>query len=176
MRVLQREQLDFESCYSEEKGCASAGAGLATAALWVCVAGCASDKKVPQPPESSVVDVTQPAELGAARALLEQATGKAGEAGKVDAYHSNEGCAAVAKFYQREMKGAHWTEQSLAQSPGSPSPVPRSNPAGLPVFTQSWKYMARTVYVTGATPNDGSGCMVMIASYGRQSGRNNQSR
>jgi hypothetical protein len=126
--------------------------------LWVClsmcfIAGCAKDKTIPPPPQSARVDVTQPLDLSHARELLEKIPEKRGEAHNVDAYTTPAGCGEVAKFYDGYMSGAHWKGI-------------QSGTAALPSeFTQGWKYMSRRVYLTGATPQNGAGCVVMVAVY-----------
>jgi len=125
---------------------------------------CAADKKIPAPPESNVIDVSQPSDLARDRELLEGIRDKQGYAKKVDAYRSAEGCSPVADFYTKFMRDTHWTELSASQ-PSSESHSTRWNPAGLTQFTQSWKYQSRHVYIVGSVPTSGSGCVVITAIY-----------
>ena len=116
---------------------------------------CASDKKIPPPPQGTVIDVSQPADLSRVRELLDAIPQKQGYAKKVVAYRSSEDCAPVARFYGDFMRGTHWTELSAGDN----------SPADASAFTQSWKYMSRRAYIVGSTPPGGSGCTVMTAIY-----------
>jgi hypothetical protein len=118
----------------------------------VLLCACASDKKVPPPPQGVVLDVTQPIDLSRPRQLLGSLIGAAGTARKVDAYGTPESCSSVAVFYDRFMRDAHWSslhEQADANG-----------------FAQSWKYMSRTSYIVGA-PASNAGCTVITAIYSR---------
>jgi len=129
-----------------------------TATVFV-LSGCASDKKVPHPPDSFVIDVTQPVDLTDARKLLESAAIDRGEARKVDAFHSAQRCSEVAAFYAKYMPSAYWKSADRVSLSGASSG-----------FTQAWRYASRTVVITGAPAANGSGCTVMIGDY-RRSGR-----
>lgn len=129
----------------------------------ILFSACAADKKIPPPPQSNVLDVSQPVDLGRDRELLDSLP-KDGYAKKVDAFNSAQGCAPVADFYTKYMRDASWTELSASQ-PASDTHSSAWNPAGLTQFTQSWKYQSRHVYIVGSVPKTGSGCVVMTAIY-----------
>lgn len=117
------------------------------------VTGCASDKKIPPPPQGSIIDVTQPAALARPRQLLEQITRRAGVIRKLDAYQTPVDCASVADYYSRAMRAGHWKLISIA-------------PAAPGEFASQWKYMSRTAYLAGAAPDaPGVGCVVMAGVF-----------
>lgn len=123
-------------------------------AIAVLATGCASDKKIPPPPQGSIIDVTQPAELERPRQLLEQITAGAGVVRKLDAYRTPANCTSVADFYNQVMQGEHWKQLAAA------SPAPGE-------FASQWKYMSRTAYLVGA-PSDapgGAGCVVIAGVF-----------
>jgi hypothetical protein len=132
--------------------------------LFLLISGCASDKKIPPPPQGSILDFTQAADsaqLTRPRQLLEGITGKAGEARKVDAYRTSEDCSKVADFYNQFMAGAHWSALPVELMQSDDAALKAAT--GSREFANGWKYMSRTSYIAGAP--EPMGCVVITAIF-----------